>query len=311
MIKDRLRVLTDRAAAVAEFICRNVREFNGTPDDPHSYDRLDELLDAQVYRLSHWKAAADEINYRRFFDINELAAVCMEDPTVFAESHRLVFDLLVRGDVDGLRIDHIDGLYDPTEYLRRLQRGYLVALGQAVYDRLTKADEQSPDAPAGTPPPWSDVEPAFLPSATELTCADRAALPLYVVVEKILGTGETLPELWLLAGTTGYEFLNSMAGLFVDPAGVTELTNIYGRFIDRRLDFREVAHQSKRLILRAACRANCNCSPSGSIASPSGTGARGISRSIRCGTPSAKSWPAFPSTARTFVKATFRSATGR
>ena len=119
-----------------------MQEFNGTPDDPHSFDRLDKLLDAQVYRLSHWKAAADEINYRRFFDINELAAVCMEDPEVFAESHRLVFDLLVRGDVDGLRVDHIDGLYDPMEYLRRLQWGYLLALGKALYQRATEAARQ-------------------------------------------------------------------------------------------------------------------------------------------------------------------------
>ena len=113
VIKGRLGKLAERPPAIAEFIGRNVQEFNGTPDDPHSFDRLDKLLDAQVYRLSHWKAAADEINYRRFFDINELAAVCMEDREVFAESHRLVFELLVRGDVDGLRIDHIDGLYDP------------------------------------------------------------------------------------------------------------------------------------------------------------------------------------------------------
>ena len=85
-----------------------------------------------------------------------------------------------------------------------------------------------------------------------MTCTDRATLPLYVVVEKILGTDETLPEQWLLAGTTGYDFLNSVAGLFVDPAGLAELTNIYSRFIDQRLDFREVAHQSKLLIFRAA-----------------------------------------------------------
>ena len=133
VVKGRLAVLTDRAATVAEFVCRNVQELNGRPEDPHSYDGLDELLEAQVYRLSHWKAAADEINYRRFFDINDLAAVCTEAPEVFAESHRLIFELLVRGDVNGLRVDHIDGLYDPTEYLRRLQRGFLVALGKALY----------------------------------------------------------------------------------------------------------------------------------------------------------------------------------
>ena len=164
VIKDRLGKLAQRSPAVAEFIRRNVQEFNGTAGDPHSYDRLDKLLDAQVYRLSHWKAAADEINYRRFFDINELAAVCMEDREVFAESHRLLFELLVQGDVSGLRIDHIDGLYDPAEYLRRLQGGYLRAIGQSVYRQA--AAGSLPEG--GEPPPWNDVEPAFLPQATAL-----------------------------------------------------------------------------------------------------------------------------------------------
>ena len=252
VIKGRLRALSDRAAAVAEFIARNVQEFNGTPDDPHSYDSLDKLLDAQVYRLSHWKAAADEINYRRFFDINELAAVCMEDPAVFAESHRLVFDLLVRGDINGLRVDHIDGLYDPTEYLRRLQRGYLLALGRTLYERATEAAAPPRDAPAGDPPPWSDIEPLFLPLVTEMTCADRAALPLYVVVEKVLAAEETLPDHWLLSGTTGYEFLGAVGGLFVDPAGLADLTKIYSRFIEEHLDFREAGQQTKLLILHTA-----------------------------------------------------------
>ena len=252
------RKLTERAPAVAEFIGRNVQEFNGTPDDPHSFDRLDKLLDAQVYRLSHWKAAADEINYRRFFDINDLAAVCMEDPEVFAESHRLVFELLVRGDVDGLRIDHIDGLYDPMEYLRRLQGGYLRALGKA----LLPAGRGRPRPPARRaagrragrtpPPPWNDVEPAFLPQVTahDLHRPRRAAA--------VRGGGKDPrrrrdpARRWLVAGTTGYDFLNSVGGLFVDPAGLAELTKIYGRFIDQRLDFREVAYQSKLLILRTA-----------------------------------------------------------
>ncbi len=252
VIKGRLRTLTDRAVAIAEFIRRNVQEFNGTPEDPCSYDNLDKLLDAQVYRLSHWKAAADEINYRRFFDINELAAVCMEAPDVFAESHRLVFDLLVCGDLNGLRVDHIDGLYEPMEYLRRLQKGYLLALGKVLYQQATEAGRQPPDIPAGPPPPWNDIEPAFLQKVTELTCTDRTTLPLYVVVEKILGVDETLPDQWLLAGTTGYDFLNSLTGLFVDPSGLAELINIYSRFIDQRLDFREVTHQSKLVIFRTA-----------------------------------------------------------
>ena len=120
-------------------------------DDPHSYDRLDKLLDAQVYRLAHWKAAGDEINYRRFFDVNDLAAVCMEDPQVFEESHRLVFDLLVRGDADALRIDHIDGLYDPMEYLRRLQWGYVRALGA---DALASEHQGLASLPPAGACPW-------------------------------------------------------------------------------------------------------------------------------------------------------------
>ena len=218
VIKGRLRTLVERCRRPSPSSSRdNVREFNGTPDDPHSYDQLDKLLDAQVYRLSHWKAAADEINYRRFFDINELAAVCMEDPQVFAESHRLVFELLVRGDVDGLRIDHIDGLYDPMEYLRRLQGGYLRAWARRSIEQADRDSCRGGRRPA---PPWSEVEPAFLPIGHRADLhRSRTGLPLYVVVEKILGADEPLPEQWLLAGTTGYDFLNCVGGLFVDPVG--------------------------------------------------------------------------------------------
>jgi (1->4)-alpha-D-glucan 1-alpha-D-glucosylmutase len=253
VIKGRLRALTERAAPIAAFIDRNVQEFNGSEGDPHSYDRLDKLLDAQVYRLSHWKAAADEINYRRFFDINDLAAVCMEDPDVFAESHRRVFEFLVRGDVDGLRIDHIDGLYDPIEYLRRLQGGYLRALGMDCYQQLLETSGLPSDAAAeAPPPPWNAIEPAFLQKVTALSFADRVHLPLYVVAEKILGPEEDLPEEWLLAGTTGYDFLNGVGGLFVEPAGLADLGRLYAHFVGERLNFREVAHQSKLLILHVA-----------------------------------------------------------
>lgn len=248
VIKSRLRAIAGRAPPVAEFLHRNVEEFNGTPGDPRSCDLLDKLLAAQVYRLSHWKAAADEINYRRFFDINELAAVCMERPEVFAESHRLVFELLLRGDVAGLRIDHIDGLYDPREYLRQLHRAYLLALGKEHYDRALESNQPDDEKP----PTWESVHRNFLARATALTCADRTALPLYVVVEKILGADETLPDDWLVAGTTGYEFLSKLGGLFVDPAGLAELTTLYNRFIDQRLDFRAVAWQSKLLICHVA-----------------------------------------------------------
>ncbi len=210
----------------------------------------------------------------------------MEDPRVFQETHQLALDLLVCGDVAGLRIDHIDGLYDPMQYLRCLQWGYLRALGKTAYLKMieTPAPEQSGDAPAaniGEPPQWNEVEPAFLQKAlARLDCALalpastfsseaipdenhllseldadvflNASLPLYVVAEKILGPEEPLPRQWLVAGTTGYDFLNSMNGLFVDRIGLRELVKLYGRFIDQRPNFDEVAHQSKLLILRTA-----------------------------------------------------------
>jgi (1->4)-alpha-D-glucan 1-alpha-D-glucosylmutase len=94
---------------------------NGRPGDPRSFDRLDRLLDAQHYRLAYWRSASDEINYRRFFDINDLAALAMEREDVFEATHAFTFELIERGVVAGLRIDHPDGLFDPEQYLRRLQ----------------------------------------------------------------------------------------------------------------------------------------------------------------------------------------------
>lgn len=251
VIKGRLRTLTDNSPVMEKYIASAVKEFNGTPDDTSSYDDLDALLGDQVYRLSHWKAAADEINYRRFFDINELAAVCTEAPAVFAESHNLVFELLVRGDVNGLRIDHIDGLYDPVEYLRRLQRGYLTALARELYKDATKpARRAAAGVPPGTAPAWEELEGKLLPQVNSLFCSSRAEFPLYVVAEKILCCEENLPGNWLLYGTTGYDFLNALGGLFVDASGLAELTKIYDRFIEQRLDFHEISRQSKLVIFR-------------------------------------------------------------
>src|SRR4030081_3490706 len=104
---------------------------NGRPDDPASFDRLDVLLDAQSYRLAFWRVASEEINYRRFFDITELAAVRMEEPAVFQETHRLLMRLIGEGKIQGLRIDHPDGLKDPAAYFRQLQESCLAALRTA------------------------------------------------------------------------------------------------------------------------------------------------------------------------------------
>jgi (1->4)-alpha-D-glucan 1-alpha-D-glucosylmutase len=260
VIKGRLKRLTAGSPAISAFIEQNLRNWNGSADNPRSFDRLDELLNAQVYRLSHWKAAADEINYRRFFDVSQLAAVCTEQPEVFEVIHRLVFELVGRGDVDGLRVDHIDGLYDPQDYLRRLQRGYLRTLGRRAFDRIGGSQVASSIPPnasdssasSGIAPPlkWEDIEQTFLARTEAGTAEPR--LPLYVVVEKILGPEEPLPEDWPVAGTTGYDALNHITRLLIDPAGVAQMEKLYQRFINDRTDFREVAYESKLLIARVA-----------------------------------------------------------
>ncbi|MCC7418601.1 MAG: malto-oligosyltrehalose synthase [Acidobacteria bacterium] len=120
-IKQRLAALIERSAAVRAEIDARVARLNGRAGDPASFDALDRLLDAQSYRLANWRVASEEINYRRFFDINQLAAVRMEDPAVFELCHRFVFELVGRGGPTGLRIDHVDGLYAPADYLARLR----------------------------------------------------------------------------------------------------------------------------------------------------------------------------------------------
>ncbi len=306
VIKSRLDRVTDESTVIAEFIAENLRDFNGNPEQPHSFDLLDILLGRQVYRLAHWKAASDEINYRRFFDINELAAVSMEEPEVFNASHALAFDLVVRGDVAGLRIDHIDGLFDPKNYLWRLQWGYVRALGRAAFEQWAASycdaaggevraaaaarggvdEKAAPTAVAGNGdsedmPAWEEIEPHFLHAcwqriggvhparvfpADELSpagdqqeeagidahTAPVSRLPLYVVVEKILSSDEPLPAEWPVAGTTGYDFLNTVNRLLVDRTGLAEIVKAYGRFTAERVDFREIVYQSKLLILRAA-----------------------------------------------------------
>ena len=136
MLKRRLRELAIKVPAIEEFINRNIERINGAVGSPASFDRLDALLAAQAYRLCHWRAAGDDVNYRRFFDINQLAAVCMEQPVVFYQTHRLIMQLVADGAVSGLRIDHIDGLFSPERYLQRLQWAYLAEL----VDRALKKD---------------------------------------------------------------------------------------------------------------------------------------------------------------------------
>lgn len=244
--RNRLRLLIQESPQVAAHVAENLERLNGRAGVPQSFDRLDRLLGDQAYQLVHWKAGADEMNFRRFFDVTELAAICMENPAVFDESHRLLFELAARGDIDGFRIDHIDGLYNPQEYLDRLQSEYVRALVRGAVPAARDAQLPAND----------ELELArYLPtrgSGAALTRSERRELPLYVVVEKILGADEPLPHEWPVQGTTGYDFLNVLNGLFLDERGVKLLERHYVRFTEQRLDRRETSFQSKRLIIDSA-----------------------------------------------------------
>ncbi|MEU7113468.1 malto-oligosyltrehalose synthase [Streptomyces sp. NPDC046182] len=147
---------------------------------------LPELLDAQWYRLGWWRLARTELNYRRFFTISELIGVRVEDPVVFDATHGTIVRLVSDGVIEGLRIDHPDGLADPEGYLRRLRE------------------------------------------ATGGRC--------WTVVEKILTGPEPLPAAWPVAGTTGYDALRYVDGVFVDGVGAAELSDVYRDFAGRAGD---------------------------------------------------------------------------
>ncbi len=216
IVKRRLSALVNSSREIRGALDRVVRDFNGVKGEQHSFDRLEELLAAQAYRLSFWRVAADEINYRRFFDVNELAAIRVEKPKVFAAVHGLVFRLLREGIVTGLRIDHIDGLLDPERYLEQLRRGCRKALKSSTS--------------------WQA----------------RAGPGCYVVVEKILGHDEGLRTQWAAHGTTGYEFLNLLNCLFVDERSQAAFQQLWRRIAGETRDFEDVAYAGKKLILRAA-----------------------------------------------------------
>jgi (1->4)-alpha-D-glucan 1-alpha-D-glucosylmutase len=245
--KRRLAALCEASPPVREFVDGNVREFNGRPGDPRSFDLLQRLLDGQAYRLAFWRVAGEEINYRRFFDVNGLAAIRMEDDFVFAEAHRVVLGLLREGRAHGLRIDHPDGLYDPAGYFRRLQAAYLVERARLAAGRRGRTLD------AGTE--------GLLLQRLEAALAD-GRLPrraLYVVVEKIVIAPEKLPEHWDVDGTTGYEFLALVNGLFVDPAAERTFDGIWARAQGSvRQEYRDVVAAKKRLVMSSSMAGEIN-----------------------------------------------------
>jgi (1->4)-alpha-D-glucan 1-alpha-D-glucosylmutase len=212
--KRRLAAMCAAHPVITQAIDRAVAQLRGDGSAPASSDALHELLEAQAYRLASWRVASDEINYRRFFDVNDLAALRMENETVLENTHRLTLELLRTGKLDGLRIDHPDGLYDPEQYFNRLQ--------------------------------------SRVAGAMEAAKVNPADLPLYLVVEKITASFERLPSTWPVHGTTGYNFSNVVNGLFVDSSTKARLDRTYHAFIGEPAEWKEIAYDAKRLILDTA-----------------------------------------------------------
>ena len=222
---------------------RAVQQCNGNPGDMHSFDCLHRLLEAQVYRLANWRVSGEEINYRRFFDINDLIGLRMEDPRVFAATHQLIRRLLATDSVQGLRIDHCDGLLNPRQYLIRLQMLY--AASQCLGE-----DPKPPLAENGIELEMQEV------FGRHDGIQDRP--PCYVVVEKILLPGEDLPPEWPVDGTSGYEFTALVNGLFIDGGNEQQFTELYQRFTGNAVDLDLLIYNSKKLIMHSSLASEVN-----------------------------------------------------
>ncbi|HEV8554529.1 MAG TPA: malto-oligosyltrehalose synthase [Casimicrobiaceae bacterium] len=213
--KSELAQLAVRHRALADAIARLVADVNGVPGRPESFERLHALLEAQAYRLAYWRVASDEINYRRFFDVHDLAALRMENQAVFDATHAFILQLAAAGKIHGLRIDHPDGLYDPARYFEQLQARYQQCVAE------TGAST------GGTTP------------------------PAYVVLEKIGASHERMPERWPISGTTGYRFATVVNGLFVAGVAKARLDRAWRAFVGTEaLDYEATVYRSKHATMR-------------------------------------------------------------
>jgi (1->4)-alpha-D-glucan 1-alpha-D-glucosylmutase len=210
IIKKRLISLVEESSLIKEAIQNSMTALNGHKDDPHSFDKLEELLKEQSYRLSFWRVTNDEINYRRFFDINDLISMRVENEEVFEAMHEVLLKYIGQGWITGLRLDHVDGLFDPQQYFARLQPACAQALGEVH---------------------------------------EQPGRYFYLIVEKILGGQEQLRPQWLVFGTTGYDYLNLLNGLFVVKENGAKMRQIYESFIHGHDDMQEVMYVCKKLIL--------------------------------------------------------------
>ena len=197
-----------RGAGNASAFSEALKKLSGVRGTAASFNYFDQLLRLQVYRLSSWRLALECINYRRFFNVNELAAIRVELPDVFDSAHAKLLHLVEEGSITAIRLDHIDGLYDPIGYLAELD----VALRRA-----TRSHDET--------------------------------APLHLTVEKILAADERLPDAFVAHGTTGYEFIRVVNGVFIDRRAEPNLTSLYRRFTGDRLSFGAHLVQAKRDIL--------------------------------------------------------------
>jgi len=200
-----LHTLFDRLCreeiSACEAVDRAVKDLNTNPD------ALDEFLSQQNYRLAYWKTADQQLGYRRFFDVNTLIGLRVEREYVFEETHALILKWLKQGVIDGVRVDHPDGLRDPQQYFQRLR-------------------SHAPEA--------------------------------WIVGEKILEPGEWLRDPWPVQGTSGYDFLNTVLGVIVNPTGLKRLGEHYARFTGDNLSFPTVAHDKKIAVMQEALGSDVN-----------------------------------------------------
>src|SRR5258706_15143220 len=205
--RERLRQLVSSSAEVEAFLNDRLRDLMGQPGDPASFSSLEKLLAEQFYVLSYWQNVNEEINYRRLFTITDLVGVRVGDRLVFEATLGLITRLAAQPPIDGLRIDHIDGLRDPLAYLNRLR------------EQLGK-------------------DPAL-----------EHSREIFVFVEKILGRTERLPREWPVNGTTGYDFLNALNSVFVDPKGAKCIEDVYDGFVGKKLTYADLLYQKKKLVM--------------------------------------------------------------
>jgi len=238
--KQRLDALVGRCEDVRRFIENRILVLNGNKAEPKSFDALDQLLNLQPYRLAYWCVASQEVNYRRFFDINDLAAIRTEDEKVFRHYHEFLFKLIHEGKIRGLRIDHPDGLYDPPVYFQRLQREYLVQSILKEEGESSRAEGKEKE----------EIDADDLRAKVEKLLGNEfsSLQAFYVVAEKILDRKEPLPDHWNIHGTVGYDYLNALNGLFVDPANEKSFAKLYEEFIGHAIDFDAVVFNKKKFI---------------------------------------------------------------